>query len=296
MSDHHLKQIWTRSAGWIALALGLAACSAAQVPMDEVTAAKAPGEIVADCCSGAGDYPDWAIELADANVELMRQVGLIQLRRGYMGQIPEAVSLVKASLEPLDIVFLHNRNRMSGQLIPGQFTHGAIYMGTEAQLRAAGLWHLKALDPWREQIARGDIYMEAVDGGVRLAPAEVVLNTDAVVMLRPQGMSRAAILNRGMERMGVPFDMRFDAGDHSKLFCAELIGEMYPAAHLPHSPVPALNRETILIDKIVAGVLSLNLPFRLVGYVKADAKGSARALSAQALAWDIHQAWPAPPR
>ncbi|MEJ2021938.1 MAG: hypothetical protein P8X43_07845 [Maritimibacter sp.] len=83
MSDHHLKRIWSRSTGWVALALGLAACSAAQIPMDEATAAKAPGEIVADCCSGAGDYPDWAIELADANVELMRQVGLIQLRRPW---------------------------------------------------------------------------------------------------------------------------------------------------------------------------------------------------------------------
>ena len=126
---------------------------------------------------------------------------------------------------------------------------------------------------------------------MRLIPGDVVLNTDAVVALRPRGVDRGAVLDRGLARMGVPFDMHFDATDGSALFCAELIGEMYTAAPMPRTKVPLPGRETILIDRIVAGALTGDLPFALIGYVKADAKGGAAALSAEALARDIRTAW-----
>ena len=123
----------------------------------------------------------------------------------------------------------------------------------------------------------------------------MVLNTDAVVALRPQGHDHATAMGRGLARIGVPFDMHFDANDSSELFCAELIGEIYPRAPLPRTPVPLPGRETILIDRIVAETLSGDLPFALVGYVKADAGGGAAALSAQDLARDIRAAWPDSP-
>lgn len=275
----------------LAAALSLAGCAAPPMVTDPPGSSGTPAEIVSGCCAGTGDYPPWAIELADANVELMRRVGLIQLRRGRLERAPQARALVEAALRPGDVVFVHNRNRVSGQLIPGQFTHGALYVGTEAQLRAAGLWQLRALAPYHDQITAGDVYLEAVDGGVRLTTGDVVLNTDAVVALRPRGMYRAAALDRGLGRMGVPFDMRFDSTDASELFCAELIGEIYPDAPLPRTPVPLPGRETIMIDAIVAGALSGDLPFALVGYVKADARGGVAALSAEDLARDIRAAW-----
>lgn len=277
--------------GLLAAALVIAGCAGPHASIDTTSAALPPAEIVEGCCRETGAYPDWALELADANVEVMRQVGLIQLRRGYMEAVQPARALLESALRPMDLVFFHNDNRMSGHLIPGQFTHGAIYIGTEAQLKAAGLWHLPALAPYRDQIRAGRLYLEAVDGGVRLASGDVVLNTDAVVALRPTGQDRAAALARGMDRMGVPFDMHFDATDSDHLFCAQLISEMFPGAGLPRTPV--LDRETILIDGIVAGALAGDLPFALVGYVKADVGGGAAALSAQELAWDIKQGWPA---
>ncbi|AHM05348.1 hypothetical protein roselon_03075 [Roseibacterium elongatum DSM 19469] len=229
------------------------------------------------------------IGIADANIELLRQIGLIQLRPGRMTRQAEATRIVQEALRPLDTVFVHSENRMSGHLIPGQFTHGAVYIGTEAQLRAAGLWHLPALAPYRDQIRAGAVFLEAVDGGVRLIDPATVLNTDAVVILRPETGNRAAILRRGISHMGVPFDMRFDAADPSHLFCAELISLMYPAADLPR--LTAYGRETILIDAIVAGALTGDLPFAVVGYVETNARGGARALSTRDLAWRIRQAW-----
>jgi hypothetical protein len=144
--------------------------------------------------------------------------------------------------------------------------------------------------PFHDQIRAGNLYLEAVDGGVRLAPAEVVLDTDAVVALRPRPADRARALRRGMAQMGTPFDMRFDAGDPSELFCAELIALMFTEADLPRTPVPG--RETILIDGIVAGAISGELPFTLVGYVEATPGGGSRVASVQDLAWDVRQEWP----
>lgn len=277
----------------LGLALSLAGC-ASPGGLAPPNPAGNPAALVADCCTDTGAYPDWALALADRNIEIIRAVGQIELRRGHIEKVPQARALIEAALRPLDVVFVHNRNRVSGQLIPGHFTHGAVYLGTEPQLRAAGLWSLPALAPYRDRIAAGDIYLEAVDGGVRLASADVVLNTDAIVALRARGLDRTATFERGLARMGVPFDMHFDATDGRELFCAEMIDEMYTVAALPRTPVPLPGRETILIDAIVAGALTGSLPFGLVGYVKATAGGGAAALTASDLARDIRAAWTAP--
>lgn len=280
-------------AGWRRglMAAGLAALAGCfDMPPPPRVMQADPAEIVAGCCQGAGPYPDWMIALGDANVDTLRQIGLIQLRPGRMTTQPEATALLESTLRPMDLVFFHSDNRVSGLLIPGQFTHGATYIGTEAQLRAAGLWNLPALVPFHDQIRAGNLYLEAVDGGVRLAPAGIVLDTDAVVALRPPASDRARALRRGMDRMGTPFDMRFDARDPSALFCAELIALMFAEADIPRTPVPG--RETILIDAIVAGALTGDLPFRLVGYVEATPGGGARVASARDLAWDLRRNWP----
>ena len=266
------------------------ACSVPKMPLNSQIAALPPSEIVAGCCDRAGSYPDWVIEMADDNAQTVRRLGQIQLRPGHLTRQPEAVSLVKKALRPLDVVFLHSANRVSGHLIPGRFTHGVIYLGTEKQLRAAGLWNLPALASVRDEIADGAVFLEAVYGGVRLARADVVLDSDAVVALRPKKADRAAALKRGVERIGVPFDIRFDARDPSALFCAELIELMFPEANLPRTVVPG--RETILNDAIIAETLSGNLPFGMVGYVEATSRGGARVLSAHDLAWDVRQSWP----
>lgn len=275
---------------FVALVIALAGCAAPPVPRDEALTARPMQEILAGCCDSAGLYPDWLIRLADANVEPLRQLGLIQLRPGRMTDQPELAGMLEAALRPLDVLLFHSDNRVSGLLIPGRFIHGAVYLGTEAQLRAAGLWEMPELAPWRASISAGNIFLEAVDGGVHLSPREVVLDTDAVVALRPRGMNRAQALRRGLVRMGVPFDMHFDAADQSELFCAELIALMFPEAEIPRTIVSG--RETILPDAIVAAALTRDLPFGLVGYVEATPGGGARVQSPQELAWDIRQAWP----
>ena len=276
--------------GALAAILFVSGCGVSTEHPDTEITASSPADILSGCCDRAGSYPDWVIKLADDNAQTVRRLGQIQLRPGHLTRQPKALERVQNALKPLDVVFLHSANRVSGHLIPGEFTHGVVYLGTPDQLRAAGLWNLPALAPWRREISAGAIFLEAVYGGVRLTRADVVLDSDAVVALRPRGMRPAAALSRGMERIGVPFDLRFDAADSSALFCAELIALMFPKADLPRTAVPG--RETILNDAIIADALSGNLPFSVVGYVKATAGGGARVLSAHDLAWDVRRAWP----
>jgi hypothetical protein len=251
---------------------------------------KAPTDIVLGCCDRSDIYSDWVIGLADDNADIIRRVGGLRVRPGRLVRHEQAQPLILDALRPLDIVFMNSKNRVSGLLIPGQFTHGAIYIGTEEQLRAQGLWSIPALAPWRDRIASGAVFLEAVDGGVRLVPATTILDTDALLALRPRGIDRSGALRRGIGSIGVSFDMRFDASDPAELFCAELIDLMFPEIALPR--VSVSGRETILIDAVVAGALSGDLAFGMVGYVKATPRGGLRVLSQQELAWDVRRAWP----
>ncbi|NKX46171.1 YiiX/YebB-like N1pC/P60 family cysteine hydrolase [Roseicyclus persicicus] len=251
-----------------------------------------PARPLSDCCQrGVERLPDWLVAVADRNTALTLELGLVQFRPGRLTEQPEAMALLTGALRPLDVLAFHSPNRMSGLVLPGLFTHAAIYLGTESQLRDAGLWDHPALRPHQPAIAAGAIYLEAVNGGVQLHGPDIVLDTDAVAVLRPARTDRAAALGRALARMGTPFDMRFDATDPSALFCAELVALTFPAAPLPRTAI--YGRETILIDSLVAGALDDTLPFGFVGFVEATPGGGARALSQDDLARRLLAEWPA---
>jgi hypothetical protein len=271
----------------LAGALTLAACA----PMSSPPASAPPEVTLAGLAmTGAEVFAPWLVGLAEANPDLTRAIGLVQLRPGRLQRHPEAMSILEDTLRPLDILVFHSENRMSGLLLPGHFTHGAIYLGTEAQLSEAGLWNDPFLDPHRTAVRAGAIFLEAVDGGVQLHPAETVLDTDAVAILRPQRQDRATALRRAMGQVGVPFDMAFDASDGARLFCVELIALSYPALDPPRDIL--YGRETILVDRLVTGALTGDLPLTFAGYLEASPGGGLRALSAADLAFRLRAAWP----
>ena len=276
--------------GLVSLPILLTGC-AGLPPLDEAAPAATPAEIVAECCSmGVENFPDWAIGVMEANPGLVRQVALIQFRSGQLTQTPEAMTLVTDALRPLDLVLVNSDNRATGLMIAGHFSHSATYLGTETQLRAAGLWDLPALAPHRAAISKGAVFLEAHDGGTALQRADIVLDGDAALILRPQGMDRRRLLARGVALIGTPFDTAFDAGDDTRLFCAELIGAVYPQARVP--VVEVYGRETILLDAVAAAALSGDMPFSFVGYVEGGPRVGVRSLSAHDTARRIRTAWP----
>ena len=276
--------------GFLSLLILLAGC-AGLAPLDEADPAATPAEIVAGCCSaGVENFPDWAVTVMEANPGFVRQVALMQFRSGWLTQTPEAMTLVTDTLRPLDLVLINSDNRASGLMIAGHFSHSATYLGTEEQLRKAGLWDLPAMAPHRAAISQGAVFLEAHDGGVALQRADIVLDGDAVLILRPQGMDRSRLLTRGMALIGTPFDTAFDAGDDTRLFCAELIGAVYSNARVPM--VEVYGRQTILLDKVAAAALSGEMPFSFIGYVEGGPRVGVRSLSAHDTARRLSTAWP----
>ena len=282
---------WVRRvSGAFFICAGLSGCGVPTGPVDPPDPDLRAPAIVAGCCTQAERYPDWMVDLATANSDLVREIGKVQLRSGRLADQDEALDLVLDTLRPLDVVLLQSPNRVSNLLIPGRFTHGAMYLGTEAELRAAGLWHLSALDPVREQIADGEVFLEAVDVGVRTEHPDVVLDTDGVVLLRPDISDPDAALERALSYLGTPFDMAFDASDTEAVFCAQLLALTFPGLGIRQSEV--YGRTTILLDRIIADALSGDVAMRYIGYLEASARGGVRVLSQEDLAWRLREAWP----
>jgi hypothetical protein len=279
-----------QGAALVLAAAGLAGCGGLP-PLAEADPGASPAALVAGCCSrGVENFPDWAIAAMEANPGFVRRLALLQFRPGRLVSEPAAMALVTGALRPLDLVLVNSDNRTTGLVIAGHFSHTAIYLGDEAQLRAAGLWDLPALAPWRAGLSAGPMFLEAHDGGVLLQRADIVLDADAALILRPRGMDRRALLDRGLGLVGTPFDTAFDAGDPSRLFCGELIGAVYPDARVP--VIEVYGRQTILLDAVAAAALSDAMPFDVAGYVEAGPRIGARALSEHDLARRLRTAWP----
>jgi hypothetical protein len=274
----------------LAMPLLLAGCGGLPPLVDPPDPEAGPAEIVSGCCEGGLEpLPDWALDVLEANAGIVRPFALIRFRPGRLTGSPEAMALFTGALQPFDLVLINSNNRATGLMFAGHFSHSATYLGTEEQLRASGLWDHPALAPHRAAISAGSTFLEAHDGGVQLKRPEIVLDGDAALILRPQGMDHRRLLARSMPLIGTPFDTAFDASDPSRLFCAELIDAIYPHARVP--TVEVYGRQTILIDAVAAAALSGRMPFSFVGYVEGGPRVGVRALSERDFARRLRTAW-----
>ncbi|MDJ0821150.1 MAG: YiiX/YebB-like N1pC/P60 family cysteine hydrolase [Paracoccaceae bacterium] len=275
----------------LGFALVLVGCAGAQLPPDP-RPDLAPGQLVQACCADAEPYPDWMVRLTEAAPPfVVPWMGTVNFRIGYLAKRADGWALVEPALRPLDILVYHSDGRLSSRLIPGHFSHGALYLGTEAQLRAQGIWHAAWMAPYRDAIREGRVLLDSVTGGVRLIDIEELSDTDAVGVVRPQlnTVARSGRVHRHvLEAVGTPFDFDFDASDDSRLFCMELIAQAMPELALP--VLDAYGRTTILPDSAAAMALTDPNKMTFVGYLRGEPKGW-RTGPARLMALDIRKAW-----
>ena len=226
------------------------------------------------CCTNAARYPEWLIKMADPFAPVVgRALAAVVWRRGYLAQQEAARDRIEARLRPTDIVLVSSKGRLTGRAIPGLFGHAAVYLGSEAELRSLGIWDDERLKPYRQAIRSGAVMIEADRKGVHLSSPDRVLDTDRVVVLRPQLPSAKARRNAALgyvEHVGTRFDFRFDSDESERLFCAELVYHVLPELGVPTRHV--YGRDTVIPDDIVAK--GLRTPYRLavVLYVRPAAR------------------------
>jgi hypothetical protein len=124
---------------------------------------------------------------------------------------------LKPQLKPGHVLVARKDGELTNLLIPGEFTHAAMYIG-ESVVR---------IDD-RDTVV--PMVIEAIGDGVVLCDLHTFLMTkDRVGVLQPRftdevGMSKAA--DWAVSKLGMPYDYLFDPG-HNAFYCAELAYEAY---------------------------------------------------------------------
>ena len=244
------------------------------------------------CCTNMEEYPRWYVEMARAVAPALGTVlSHVAWRAGYLKSKRSAQDAIMGVLQPLDIVLVSSKGRRSGQIIPGLFGHAAVYLGTEDELKRLGISASAEVRPHLAKVRSGDVFIEADAEGVHLSPRSIVLNTDAVAILRPQFSSlkqRRKTARDFFAALGMRFDFLFDVETPDCTFCTELIQRAMPQLDLPVTEIYGVR--TIMPDSVAVSAIRKGHGLVLVGYIKGDRKGWRQA-SMSDLVTDIGRDW-----
>ena len=221
-----------------AIVASSAAATPGAVAADPAPAAKLAAEPAAldpahfTCCGSAERVP---APVARAAIDLSPAFSAVlstgPFRQGYITARPAAWAFLTGRAHPLDILLTAGKNWIPGQFVTGRFTHSAVYLGTEAQLRALGIWDAPQVVPHHDEIRAGKVIVEGVSGGAKLNDPRHIFDTDAALLVRPSLAGRAdrrkAAL-RLFDRIGVPFDYAFDVSTCDRLACTEMLAQSMP--------------------------------------------------------------------
>lgn len=281
---------------WLSGLALLAAVAACAVPDPGVSRRELADTPLEGCCDNAESWPPPLVRLADPLAPVLgRLIGKVVMRDGYIAR-PAAQAEVAAGLQPLDVLFVSSNGRLSGTMLPGIFSHAVIYFGSEAELTALGVWDDPALAPHRAAIRAGKTFIESSTPNVHLSNIETVLNTDAVVVLRPpiRTHTRRREALRGLAgEIGREFDFHFDNSSKNELYCAELAATIMPETRMPTRRL--YGRRSILPDDVVALAATGQSDMQLIGYLRGTRTGWKR-YDRPTLIADMNAHWRIPPR
>lgn len=193
-------------------------------------------------------------ELAESSVSraVGNTVGLVEFRRGWLDTLPPAERWrVEGGLKPLDLLLEKTPFRLTDGTIPGHYGHVALWVGTEVELKAMGVWDDPLVRPHHERIRVGAGVVEALRSGVEINSFAHFLNIDDLLVLRPAPMSeserRAGVL-RAFAQLGKAYDFNFDVESDRRIVCSELAFIVFPSVSWPTSSV--LGRRSITPDQV----------------------------------------------
>ncbi|MBO6716877.1 MAG: hypothetical protein JJ913_02850 [Rhizobiaceae bacterium] len=211
----------------LAVAFALAGCAGPKIYFAEEDApayAKAgeTGPLLALTQTFGGALSPVVRNLAAPHGELIYREGLAEF--------------VRSELRPLDIVLVRSRPALTRALITSHFTHAIVWLGTEDEMRRAGVLSLPEVAPYHDALAKGRTVLESAGDNVRLSPFSEMIDVDEIVILRVRDRGaawRRARYSALFAHLGTPFDYNFDFRDRSRLTCAELVAEVFPEFGIP---------------------------------------------------------------
>ncbi|MAD51810.1 MAG: YiiX/YebB-like N1pC/P60 family cysteine hydrolase [Candidatus Marinimicrobia bacterium] len=200
--------------------------------------------------------------------------GIIVARRGKMDELPkEKQSEIIVNMQPLDILLEKAPFRLTDHLIPGYWSHVALWSGTENELRELGVWdelptiyneakekyHYSGPD-FQEAIRNGHMVIEALRPGVQINTLQHFLNIDDLGVIRYNGLTienkRSYLLN-AFSQIGKSYDFNFDVESKNEIVCSELIYISFD--DLDWNTSKTAGRYTISPDNVAQKLLDDNM-------------------------------------
>jgi hypothetical protein len=190
--------------------------------------------------------------LADANVAAQPTNGIGSA----------LLATLRPQLQPGDVLLVRDDGRLTAALLPGFWTHAALFVGARSDLESMGLiTHPHVARHWQEIPAITGpmgLAIEALFPRVQLNPLEKCLRVDHLVVLRPSlAISEiASAIGEAIGHLGKPYDFEFDFNNSSRIVCTELVyRSLDNRGHLRLTLTKRLGRFTLTGDDIIAQAL-----------------------------------------
>jgi len=165
-------------------------------------------------------------------------------------------------LQPGDVLLVRDDGRLTAAILPGFWTHAALFVGTRCDLEVLGLkTHPYVVKHWHkipECAGPMGLVIEALAPCVQLNPLEKCLRVDHLVVLRPTlpASDIASAIGEAMGHLGKPYDFEFDFNNSSRVVCTELVYRSYHnRGTMSFLLTKRLGRFTLTGDDIIAQAL-----------------------------------------
>ncbi len=215
-------------------------------------------------------------------------IGVIPWFPGKLHQHQLASLEISRKMRPLDILLRRQSSNPANLIIPGYWSHAAVWLGTEEQLREADLWDHPAIKDFQEEIMQGKSIYEARYNGLNFTTLEDFLNLDEAAVLRVKDLrleeieNVALIYRRLSQQRYKPYDYGFDLMTPERVVCTEIIFQSYAHINWPRNRVAG--RTVLRPDDIAELAFYRDSPLVFVAYLTGGRGGQAVFRSAAALA------------
>lgn len=190
-------------------------------------------------------------------------IGLVATRKGKLVSMSKdkfelLVSELKNILQPMDVLLEKTPFRLTDHFIPGYWGHVAVWLGTEDQLRDAGLWD-DLSEKLKTQVRNGHYVLEALREGVVANTLEKFLNVDSLAILKGNFFEDDLdyYLERSSLQLGKAYDFNFDVESDRTIVCSELPYTIFNKEKFTWPTKKTLGRYTISPDNVAAKATAL---------------------------------------
>jgi hypothetical protein len=195
----------------------------------------------------------------------------------------DLIGQLRVLLRPGDLLLVRADEKLTAALLPGFWSHAAIYLGTRFDLNALGI----PLDARTSDILNNapedqPLVIEAVAPKLTISPLAKSLYGDHVVAFRPNlsGDVLNQALTEAFSHLSKPYDFEFDFNVTNRIVCTELVyRSFHKRGGIEFKLVKRLGRFTLTGNDIVhyaldslAGGAAMLTPVALV--LKRDGKGT----------------------